>query len=539
MSESDHELPAPIARRRTFAIIAHPDAGKTTLTEKLLLFGGAIQLAGAVKARGDRRRARSDWMKVERERGISVTTSVMTFDYRNCTFNLLDTPGHEDFSEDTYRTLTAVDSAVMVIDAAKGIETQTRKLFEVCRLRNVPIATFINKMDREGRDPFELLDEISNDLQLEITPASWPIGMGREFRGCYDLFRDQLILMERSKGEYMQEGITLSGLNDPQLDKLLPESQVAKLREDVAMVKGLCPPFDLESYRAGHLTPVFFGSAVNNFGVRELLNGVAELAPPPRAQPALERAVEPGETNVAGFVFKIQANMDPKHRDRIAFVRLASGHFTRGMRLTVPRTGKSLGVHNAMLFQANERELAEEAWAGDIIGIPNHGTLRIGDALTEGEALHFTGIPSYAPEFLRRVRPDDPMKAKHLGRALEQIAEEGAAQVFKLFLGSDFVVGVVGALQFDVLADRIRSEYDLPCHFEATSFEIARWVDADDPKLIKKFADSNRDNIAEDHSGATVFLARNEWQLNRAKQDYPALRFLQMREQAPLTAAAI
>jgi peptide chain release factor 3 len=532
------DLPAAIARRRTFAIIAHPDAGKTTLTEKLLLFGGAIQLAGAVKARGDRRRARSDWMKVERERGISVTTSVMTFDYADCTFNLLDTPGHEDFSEDTYRTLTAVDSAVMVIDAAKGIETQTRKLFEVCRLRNVPIVTFINKMDREGRDPFELLDEIASILQLEITPASWPIGMGREFRGCYDLFEDQLMLMERTRGEYLQEGIRCEGLTDPKLDQLLPESAVAKLREDVAMVRGLCPAFDLEMYREGHLTPVFFGSAVNNFGVRELLAGVAALAPPPRAQPSRERQVEPTEKPVSGFVFKIQANMDPKHRDRIAFVRLASGHFTRGMRLTNPRTGKALGVHNAMLFQANEREIAEEAWAGDIIGIPNHGTLRIGDALTEGETLHFTGIPSFAPEFLRRVRAEDPMKAKHLGRALEQIAEEGGAQVFRMFLGSDFIVGVVGALQFDVLADRIRSEYDLPCHFEGTSYEVARWVDADDPRQIKRFADANRDNIAEDHSGATVFLGRNEWQLNRAKLDWPELRFLQTREQAPLTAAS-
>jgi peptide chain release factor 3 len=531
------ELPAQIARRRTFAIIAHPDAGKTTLTEKLLLFGGAIQLAGAVKARGDRRRARSDWMKVERERGISVTTSVMTFDYSGCTFNLLDTPGHEDFSEDTYRTLTAVDSAVMVIDCAKGIETQTRKLFEVCRLRDVPIATFINKLDREGRDPFELLDEIAHDLQLDVVPASWPIGMGRDFRGCYDLFNDRLIFMERTKGEYLQEGIEISGLSDPKLDQILPD-HAAKLREDVAMVRELCPKFDLESYRAGHLTPVFFGSAVNNFGVNELLAGLAELAPPPRSQPARERTVLPDEKAVSGFVFKIQANMDPKHRDRIAFVRLASGHFTRGMRLTVPRTGKALGVHNAMLFQANERELAEEAWAGDIIGIPNHGTLRIGDALTEGEGLHFTGIPSFAPEFLRRVRADDPMKAKHLGRALEQIAEEGAAQVFKMFLGSDYIVGVVGALQFEVLADRIRSEYDLPCHFEATSFEVARWVDADDPRLIKRFADANRDNIAEDHSGATVFLARNDWQLNRAKLDWPDLRFLQTREQAPLTAAS-
>ncbi len=538
MSESP-ALPAPIARRRTFAIIAHPDAGKTTLTEKLLLFGGAIQMAGAVKARGDRRRARSDWMKVERERGISVTTSVMTFDFEGCIFNLLDTPGHEDFSEDTYRTLTAVDSAVMVLDAAKGIETQTRKLFEVCRLRDVPIATFVNKMDRDGRDPFEIIDEVANDLQLEVTPASWPIGMGKEFLGCYDLFQDQLYLMERSKGERIQEGITCKGLDDPMLDQLLPPNAVAKLREDVAMVRELCPKFDLEAYRMGYQTPVFFGSAVNNFGVRELLSGLGRLAPPPRAQPCRERKIEPSETKVSGFVFKIQANMDPKHRDRIAFVRLASGHFTRGMRLTVPRTAKVIGVHNAMLFQANEREIAEEAWAGDIIGIPNHGTLRIGDALTEGETLHFTGIPSFAPEYLRRVRSDDPMKAKHLGRALEQIAEEGGAQVFKMFLGSDFIVGVVGALQFEVLADRIRSEYDLPCHFEATSFERARWVDADDAKLIKRFADANRDNIAEDHSGATVFLARNDWQLNRAATDYPAIRFLKNREQSPLMKAAV
>jgi len=524
-------LPTEVARRRTFAIIAHPDAGKTTLTEKLLLFGGAIAMAGAVKARGDRRRARSDWMKVERERGISVTTSVMTFDFADCTFNLLDTPGHEDFSEDTYRTLTAVDSAVMVIDAAKGIETQTRKLFEVCRLRDVPIVTFINKLDRDGRDPFELMDEIAHTLALDVVPASWPIGMGKDFRGCYDLRHDQLVLMERSKGEIALEGITCQGLEDPQLDELLPADAVGKLRDEVEMVRGLCPPFELQSYREGHLTPVFFGSAVNNFGVRELLAGLAEVAPPPRPQPTAERPVEPGEPAVSGFVFKIQANMDPKHRDRIAFVRLASGHFTRGMKLGNPRTGKTLGVHNAMLFQARDRELAEEAWAGDIIGIPNHGGLRIGDALTEGEALHFTGIPSFAPEFLRRVRPDDPMRAKHLGRALVQLAEEGAAQVFKLLLGSDYIVGVVGALQFDVLADRIRTEYEIPCHFESTGYEKARWVDADDPREIKRFADANREYVADDHTGATVLLARNDWQLGRAAQDWPQIRLLTTREQ--------
>jgi peptide chain release factor 3 len=378
----------------------------------------------------------------------------------------------------------------------------------------------------------ELLDEIASTLALDVTPLSWPIGMGRGFLGCYDLVRDQLVLMERGKGDVVTDAVTCSGLDDPKLDELLPDHAVAKLREDVAMVRGLCPAFDLEAYRTGHMTPVFFGSAVNNFGVRELLAGVAELAPPPRRQPAQERAVDPGEDKVAGFVFKIQANMDPLHRDRIAFVRLAAGHFERGMRLLVPRTGKTMGVHNAMLFQANERELAEEAWAGDIIGIPNHGTLRIGDALTQGEVLHFTGIPSFAPEYLRRVRPDDPMRAKHLGRALEQLAEEGAAQTFKLLLGSDWIVGVVGALQFDVLADRIRTEYEIPVHFEGTSFEVARWVEADDPKLVKRFAEANRDNIADDHDGATVFLARNDWQLDRAKRDFPELRFLETREQA-------
>ena len=520
-----------IKQRRTFAIISHPDAGKTTLTEKLLLFGGAIQMAGAVKARGQQRRALSDWMKVERERGISVTSSVMTYEYEGCIFNLLDTPGHQDFSEDTYRTLTAVDSAVMVLDAAKGIETQTRKLFEVCRLRNVPIITFINKLDREGQEPFALLDEIEQTLALDVSPASWPIGMGQRFLGCYDLFRDRLMLMARGKGNVMREGIECQGLDDPKLDEHLPADAAAKLREEVDMARGLCPPFDMDMYRAGHLTPVFFGSALNNFGIRELLQGVAELAPPPRVQAAEPRVVEPEEDAVTGFVFKIQANMDPRHRDRVAFVRMCSGHFRRGMKLRVVRSDKNLNVHNPMLFQAQDRELAEEAWAGDIIGIPNHGTLRIGDTLTEGETLYFTGIPSFAPELLQKVRADDPMRAKHLGRALTQLAEEGAAQVFKLLLGSDWIVGVVGGLQFDVLADRIRTEYSIPVHFEATSYQTARWVEADDDRLLKRFTEQNRDCVAEDHSGAWVFLARNSWQLNRAGEDWPDLRFLATKEQ--------
>ncbi|TAL04611.1 MAG: peptide chain release factor 3 [Rhodospirillaceae bacterium] len=523
------ELADQVAQRRTFAIISHPDAGKTTLTEKLLLFGGAIQLAGAVKARGERRRARSDWMKVEQERGISVTSAVMTYDYRGHTFNLLDTPGHEDFSEDTYRTLTAVDSAVMVLDCAKGIETQTLKLFEVCRMRDMPIATFINKLDREGQDPFALLEEIEHRLALDVSPVSWPIGMGREFLGCYDLVHDRLILMARTKGEKADAGIECKGLDDPQLDALLPAAAVAKLREDVGMVRGLCRPFDREAYLEGHMTPVYFGSALNNFGVRELLDGVADVAPSPRPQPTAERLIQPDETKVSGFVFKIQANMDPKHRDRIAFVRLSSGHFKRGAKLLHVRSGKTLTVHNPQIFMARDRETAEEAWPGDIIGIPNHGNLRIGDALTEGENLHFTGIPSFAPELLQLVRPEDPLRAKHLGRALQQLAEEGAASIFKPRLGTDWIVGVVGSLQFDVLADRIRTEFEVPVKFEQTELYTARWI-VGDAAAIKKLMDGNQASTAEDHDGALVFLARNAWHLNRTMEDNPGVTFLKTRE---------
>jgi peptide chain release factor 3 len=543
------------SRRRTFAIISHPDAGKTTLTEKLLLFGGAIQLAGAVKARGDARRARSDWMKVEQERGISVTASVMTFEYAGCTFNLLDTPGHEDFSEDTYRTLTAVDSAVMVIDAAKGIEAQTRKLFEVCRLRDVPIITFINKLDRDGRDPLELMDEIESSLALAVTPASWPIGMGQTFLGCYDLLHERLVLLDREgrRGERpagtpatpatppriaLPRGSRIGtaevcegGVADPRLDQLLPAAAAGTLRDEVAMARALCPPFALGDYLGGHQTPVYFGSALNNFGVRELLDGLVELAPPPRPQPAATRLVDPGEEAVTGFVFKIQANMDPKHRDRIAFVRLCSGRFQRGMKLQHVRSGKAMAMHNPVLFLAQDRELAEEAWAGDIIGIPNHGNLRIGDALTEGEPLHFTGIPSFAPELLRKVRPEDPMRAKHLGRALLHLAEEGAAQVFRPALGTDWIVGVAGALQFDVLADRIRTEYGIPVHFEGTALFTARWVEADDHQALKRFTNANHASMAEDHDGTPVFLARNAWHLRTTGEEWPAMRFLKTREQ--------
>ena len=516
--------------RKTFAIISHPDAGKTTLTEKLLLFGGAIQQAGAVKARGENRRARSDWMKVEQERGISVASSVMTFDYDGITFNLLDTPGHEDFSEDTYRVLTAVDSAVMVLDSAKGIETQTKKLFEVCRLRDVPIITFINKLDREGQDPFALLDEIERTLALDVTPASWPVGSGKDFKGCYDILNNRMILMEKNKSVINSVIETCSGLDDPKLDEMLPAYQVAKLREDVMMIQELCPKFDLEAYLAGTLTPVFFGSAINNFGVKEVLEGLHKFAPTPRPHPAQERMVSPDENKVSGFIFKIQANMDPKHRDRIAFMRICSGHFRRGQALKQIRTGKEIKVATPVMFMAQERELAEDAYAGDIIGIPNHGQLRIGDTLTEGEKITFTGIPSFAPELLKSVRALDPLKSKHLGDALKQIAEEGGASVFKPVIGAEWIVGVVGVLQFEVMADRIKNEFGLPVMFEPTQYFTARWVSSDDKTEMKKFEDANRLNLAEDHDGELVFLARNAWHLNKTEEDFPKVKFAKIKE---------
>ena len=519
-----------IARRRTFAIISHPDAGKTTLTEKLLLFGGAIQLAGEVKARGDRRRARSDWMAIERERGISVSSAVMTFEHDGVVFNLLDTPGHQDFSEDTYRTLTAVDSAVMVLDAARGIEEQTKKLFEVCRLRDVPIVTFINKLDRESRDPFDLIDEIEQTLALDATPASWPIGMGRDFLGTYDLFQDSLLLFERGAHDRVTQPIRCSGLDDPELARRLPPQALKELREQVEMARGLCPEFDLESYRQGHLTPVFFGSALNNFGVRELLRGVAELAPAPRPQPATPQPISPEDDEVSGFVFKVQANIDPQHRDRIAFVRMCSGRFERGMKLRNSRTGKLMSVQNPVFFLARERNLAEEAWPGDILGIPNHGTLGIGDTLTESSELRVTGIPSFAPEILRRIKIDDPMKSKHLRHALTQLAEEGVTRVFKPVSGGDWIVGVVGALQLDVLKARLEAEYDLATRLDGAPYETARWLDGERAEL-DRFRLRNGSALAEDHDGTPVFLARNAWDLRTTIQEWPDLRFRETREQ--------
>ncbi|MFV2002497.1 MAG: peptide chain release factor 3, partial [Paracoccaceae bacterium] len=513
-------LPPEIMRRRTFAIISHPDAGKTTLTEKFLLYGGAIQRAGQVRAKGDARRTRSDYMKMEQERGISVSASAMSFDFGEFRFNLVDTPGHSDFSEDTYRTLTAVDAAVMVIDGAKGIESQTQKLFEVCRLRDLPILTFCNKMDRESRDTFEIIDEIQENLAIDVSPASWPIGVGRDFIGCYDLLRDRLELMDRADRNKVAESIAIEGLDDPQLAAHIPAALLEKLREEVEMARALLPALNAQALLDGTMTPIWFGSAINSFGVRELMHGIADYGPVPQPQSAEPRQISPDEKNVTGFVFKVQANMDPKHRDRVAFVRLASGHFKRGMKLTHVRSKKVMAVSNPVLFLAADRELAQEAWAGDIIGIPNHGQLRIGDTLSEGESLRITGIPSFAPELLQSVRAADPMKGKHLEKALMQFAEEGAAKVFKPMVGSGYIVGVVGALQFEVLASRIEIEYSLPVRFEASQFTSARWVTG--PRLeLDRFINENKGHVSRDNDGDLVYLTRLQWDIDRIERDYP------------------
>ena len=522
-------LPPEIGRRRTFAIISHPDAGKTTLTEKFLLYGGAIQMAGQVRAKGEARRTRSDFMAMEKDRGISVSASAMSFDYKDFRFNLVDTPGHSDFSEDTYRTITAVDAAVMVIDGAKGVESQTRKLFEVCRLRDLPILTFCNKMDRESRDTFEIVDEIQENLAIDVTPASWPIGRGRDFVGTYDLLHDRLELMDRADRNVVAETVAIDGLDDPRLAEHVPAELLDTLREELEMARELLPGFDRDAFLEGSLTPIWFGSAINSFGVRELMAGIAEYGPPPQPQRAEPRQVAPEETKVSGFVFKVQANMDPKHRDRVAFVRLASGHFERGMKLSHVRSKKQMAVSNPVLFLAADRELAEEAWAGDIIGIPNHGQLRIGDALTEGEALRFTGIPSFAPELLQTVRAGDPMKAKHLDKALDQFAEEGAAKVFKPAIGSGHVVGVVGALQFEVLASRIEGEYGLPVRFEPSQFTSARWVHGPAAAVDALIA-KNKQHIAHDNDGDPVFLTRLQWDIDRIERDFPEVRLSATKE---------
>jgi len=527
-------LPAEIARRRTFAIISHPDAGKTTLTEKFLLYGGAIQMAGQVRAKGEARRTRSDFMQMEKDRGISVSASAMSFDFNDLRFNLVDTPGHSDFSEDTYRTLTAVDAAVMVIDGAKGIESQTRKLFEVCRLRDLPILTFCNKMDRESRDTFDIIDEIQESLAIDVTPASWPIGTGREFIGCYDILRDRLDLMDRADRNKLAESIKITGLDDPKLTEHVPAALLEKFLEEIEMARGLLPGLDPQAVLEGNMTPIWFGSAINSFGVQELMHGIADFGPEPQPQVAHPRNIAPDEKNVTGFVFKVQANMDPKHRDRVAFLRLTSGHFKRGMKLLHVRAKKQMAISNPVLFLAADRELAEEAWAGDIIGIPNHGQLRIGDTLTEGEALRVTGIPSFAPELLQTVRANDPLKSKHLEKALMQFAEEGAAKVFKPNIGAGFIVGVVGALQFDVLASRIKLEYGLPVLFDATQFTSARWV-AGEKAAIEAFIDANKAHIATDNDGDVVYLTRLQWDIDRVERDYPDVTLAPTKEMMAYT----
>ncbi len=516
----------PHSDRRTFAIISHPDAGKTTLTEKLLLVGGAIHLAGEVKARGQNRRARSDWMKIEQQRGISVTSSVMTFERNGLTFNLLDTPGHEDFSEDTYRTLTAVDSAVMVIDAARGIEAQTRKLFEVCRMRSVPIITFINKVDREGRAPFALLDEIADVLALDVTPMSWPVGMGGMFEGIYDLARNALNRpASDATGAYEGDSVPVGGLDDPDLDRLLSADGVALLREEAELAQAGYAAFDATAYRNGDLTPVYFGSALKDFGVEHLIDAIADFAPPPRPQPAEPRMIQPDEKDVAGFIFKVQANMNPQHRDRVAFMRLCSGKFKRGMKLTQVGTGKAIAVHSPILFFAQSRELADEAFPGDIIGIPNHGTLRVGDTLTEGEVVRFTGLPNFAPEILRRVKLADPTKTKQLRNALNDMAEEGIMQVFHPSIGSQWIVGVVGQLQLDVLISRLQAEYKVDAGFEPSPWDTARWISAEDDKTLEEFKGLHRSAMAEDRDAAPVFMAKDMWELNYVEGKSSGIRF--------------
>ncbi|ABQ71238.1 peptide chain release factor 3 (plasmid) [Rhizorhabdus wittichii RW1] len=518
-----------IPSRRTFAIISHPDAGKTTLTEKLLLEGGAIHLAGEVKARGANRRARSDWMKIEQQRGISVTSSVMTFERDGVTFNLLDTPGHEDFSEDTYRTLTAVDSAVMVIDAAKGIEPQTRKLFEVCRLRNVPIITFVNKVDREGRDPFALLDEVADALALDVCPMSWPVGMGGTFEGIYDFAKNRLRQPTGASKEFEGKETHVSGLADPALADVLSEDGLALLREEAELAQGGYASFDLAAYRHGDLTPVYFGSALKLFGVNELIDALAAYAPPPRAQPAEPAAIEPEQGEVTGFIFKVQANMDPQHRDRIAFMRLCSGKFRRGMKLTPSGSGKPIAVHSPILFFAQDREIADEAFPGDIIGIPNHGTLRVGDTLSEKNDVRFTGLPNFAPEILRRVVLKDPTKTKQLRKALDDLSEEGVIQVFYPEIGSQWVVGVVGQLQLDVLISRLEAEYKVGAMLEPAPFETARWIGGPDA-AIKGLVEFNRSNLARDRDGNLVFMAKSAWDVNYQQERNPDVTFSATKE---------
>jgi peptide chain release factor 3 len=518
-----------IKKRRTFAIVSHPDAGKTTLTEKLLLFGGAIQLAGTVKGRKATKHATSDWMELEKQRGISITTSVMQFPYHDCIFNLLDTPGHADFSEDTYRTLTAVDSALMVIDAAKGVEERTIKLMEVCRLRDMPIISFINKLDRESQEPIKLLDEIEAVLKIQCSPVSWPIGMGRRFKGVYHLLLDQVILYEPGRGDKIKEGRIIQGINNPLVEEILQE-QAAELREEIELVKGASHTFDLELFLAGKLTPVFFGSAINNFGIKELLDAFSQYAPAPVKHETETREVLSVEEKFSAFVFKIQANMDPAHRDRIAFARVCSGRYQKSMKAYQVRVGKEVQFSKALTFMADQREHAEEAFPGDIIGIHNHGTIQIGDTFTQGEKLQFTGIPHFAPELFRVVILKDPLKLKALQKGLQELSEEGATQIFKPLRNNDLILGAVGMLQFDVVAYRLQHEYSVNCIYSEVNVVTAHWVHCDDKKKLEEFKKKAFDNLALDGGGYLTYLAPSRVNLNLMIERWPDIKFSKTRE---------
>jgi len=523
------QLEKEIKKRRTFGIISHPDAGKTTLTEKLLLFGGAIQMAGAVKSRKTAHHATSDWMAIEQDRGISVTTSVMKFNYRDYEINLLDTPGHQDFSEDTYRVLTAVDSALMVIDSAKGVEAQTTKLMEVCRMRNTPIITFINKLDRDGMDPLDILADIEEKLQIECTPLSWPIGMGKGFKGVYDLYRKEINLFTPSRATRPEDRIVVKDLADPILEKVLG-SDVEQLREDIELLEGAANPFEYEEYLKASQTPVFFGSAINNFGVREMLDAFCELSPPPGPRETTTRMVAPQEEAFSGFTFKIQANMNPAHRDRIAFFRVCSGRFKRGMKVKHHRLGKEISLANATVFMAQNRENVEEAWPGDIIGIHNHGTIKIGDTFSDKEPLKFTGIPNFAPEHFRRVILNNPLKTKQLHKGLVQMAEEGAVQLFRPLMGNEYILGAVGVLQFEVTMARLAAEYGVDAVYREVNYSLARWVECDDPKIFREFQSKFQASLAHDAAGHLTYLCDGNWRLNRTMELYPDVVFNKTRE---------
>lgn len=518
-----------VAKRRTFAIISHPDAGKTTITEKVLLFGSAIQKAGTVKGKKSGQHAKSDWMEMEKERGISVTTSVMQFPYADKLVNLLDTPGHEDFSEDTYRTLTAVDSCLMVIDSAKGVEERTIKLMEVTRLRDTPIITFMNKLDRDIRDPIELMDEVETVLKIACAPITWPIGMGKEFKGVYHLYRDETILYKTGQGHTIQDSQVIKGLHSTELDEAIGH-YAQDLRDEIELVKGASHEFDLELFLAGELTPVFFGTALGNFGVDHMLDGLTEWAPEPQSRATDVREVKPNEDKFSGFVFKIQANMDPQHRDRIAFMRICSGQYQKGMKLRHVRTGKDVRISDAVTFMAGDRANAEEAFAGDIIGLHNHGTIQIGDTFTEGEGLRFTGIPNFAPELFRRIRLKDPLKAKQLNKGLIQLSEEGAVQVFRPLKSNDLIVGAVGVLQFDVVVHRLKSEYRVDAIYEPISVATARWVTCDDHLTLEAFRKKCFDNLALDGADNLTYIAPTMVNLQLAQERHPEVSFHKTRE---------